>query len=185
MRISGGTMRGVPLKSPKTMDTRPMSDRLKLALFAILEGYNQPHGKVLDLFSGSGALGLEALSRGADTADLVDRSTLACAAIRENIAKTRTGEQAKVHKQTVSAFIERHRDAIYDLILLDPPYADPAIASVLEQIDSAQLLSDGGILVLGHTSRREFPDNIGTLRLLKKRCHGDSCVSLYSRDAVQ
>lgn len=184
MRVTGGELRGFSLKSPKGSSTRPMSDRLKLALFSMLEAQGQPRGRVLDLYSGTGALGIESLSRGAEHADFVERNASACGIIRANLAHTRRTSSATVHKRTAIAFLNSlSTDADrYDLILMDPPYADPEIASVIELASRNNVLAPDGLLVLGHTSRREFPDSIGELKLIKKRCHGDSCVSFYAHE---
>ncbi len=179
MRVTGGELRGLVLRSPKGSGTRPMSDRLKLALFSMLAARDQPRGRVLDLYAGTGALGIEALSRGAERADFVEQSAAACAVIRENLARAGLSEVAAVHRMSVRSFLSRPPEAPYDLVLADPPYADPEIASVVEMAGERGFLSPGGVLVLGHTSRREFGERLGQLRLTKKRCHGDSCVSFY------
>lgn len=179
VRVTGGELRGVALKSPPGPGTRPMSDRLKLALFSMLAARDQPRGKVLDLYSGTGALGIEALSRGADSADFVEQNAAVCAVIRDNLSRTKLQSLASVHKQAVNSFLSRPPSAPYDLILMDPPYADPDIADTLRAIGERGFLAQDGLLVLGHTSRREFEEAIGSLRLEKKRCHGDSCVSFY------
>lgn len=179
MRVTGGELRGYALKSPKGSQTRPMSDRLKLALFSMLVARDQPRGRVLDLYAGTGALGIECLSRGADTTDFVEQNAGMTAIIKENLAHTKLLSRATVHKASVASFLAREVEAPYDLVLMDPPYADPEIATTVSTVAERGLLAPGGLLVLGHSSRREFEEHLGTLVLEKKRCHGDSCVSFY------
>lgn len=159
-----------------------MSDRLKLTLFNMLVARDQPRGRVLDLYSGTGALAIEALSRGAEYADLVEQNAPMCAVIRDNLRHTKLTAVAGVHKQPVSAFLARPPSAPYDLILMDPPYADPAIASTLGVAGASGFLVSDGLLALGHSSRRKFDERISSLVLDVERCHGDSCISLYRPD---
>jgi 16S rRNA (guanine966-N2)-methyltransferase len=179
MRVTGGELRGHPLKSPTGRQTRPMSDRLKLALFSMLAARDQPRGRVLDLYAGTGALGIEALSRGADSAVFVEQNAGMCGVIRDNLTSTRLASRGSVHKQAVSSFLAHAPAQPYDLILMDPPYPDPDIAATVRAVGESGLLAPDGLLVLGHSSRREFEERIGPLALDKKRCHGDSCVSFY------
>ena len=157
-----------------------MSDRLKLALFSMLAARDQPRGRVLDLYAGTGALSIEALSRGADSADLVEQHAGMTTVIRENLAHTKLSASARVHKQTVAGYLAHPPAEPYDLVLLDPPYADPDIADTVRAVGERGFLAADGLLVLGHTSRREFPEVLGPLVLEKRRCHGDSCVSFYA-----
>lgn len=182
MRITGGELRGHSLKSPKGNQTRPMSDRLKLTLFSMLAARDQPRGNVLDLYAGTGALGIEALSRGAERAEFVEQNATMAGIIRENLTHTRLGSAGTVHKQTVASFLAHPPAERFDLIAMDPPYADPDIAATVQAVGQSGLLAPDGLLVLGHTSRREFPERLGPLVLEKKRCHGDSCISFYVLD---
>ncbi|MDP9351580.1 MAG: 16S rRNA (guanine(966)-N(2))-methyltransferase RsmD [Chloroflexota bacterium] len=183
--MTGGELRGFTLKSPKGNQTRPMSDRLKLALFNMLAARDQPRGRVLDLYAGTGALGIECLSRGADSADFVEQNAGMAAIIKENLAHTRLQGRATVHKLSVSSFLARAVDSPYDLVIMDPPYADPEIAGTVGAVGARGWLSPGGLLVLGHSSRREFEERLGVLSLEKQRCHGDSCISFYSKAASE
>ncbi len=156
-----------------------MSDRLKLTLFNMLVARDQPRGRVLDLYSGTGALAIEALSRGAEWADLVEQNGSMCGVIRENLRHTRLEGRARVHKQSVGSYLAHPPETPYDLVMLDPPYADPAIQEVLELVGSRGFVEPDGLVVLGHTSRRELDVVVGPLELETKRCHGDSCISFY------
>lgn len=180
MRVTGGELRGLRLKSPKGGQTRPMTDRLKLALFAMLAAFDQPRGRVLDLYSGTGALAIEALSRGAETAELVEQNGGMVGVIRDNLALARLADRATVQRRGVGAFLATPPPEPYELIIMDPPYADREIASTVEAVGRGGFLAPDGVLVLGHTSRRTFPEGLGALVLHKQRCHGDSCVSFYA-----
>jgi 16S rRNA (guanine966-N2)-methyltransferase len=157
-----------------------MADHIKLALFSMLAGRDQPRGRALDLYAGTGALAIEAISRGAERADLVEQHAGMCATIRDNLAHTRLSGAATVHRQAVGAFLARPPQEPYDLVLMDPPYADPEIESVVRAVGERGFLAPDGLLVLGHTSRREFDAQLGPLHRVKLRCHGDSCVSFYA-----
>ncbi|MDP9381622.1 MAG: 16S rRNA (guanine(966)-N(2))-methyltransferase RsmD [Chloroflexota bacterium] len=179
MRVTGGELRGHTLKSPTGRQTRPMSDRLKLALFSMLAAQDQPRGRVLDLYAGTGALGIEALSRGAERSDFVEQNAGMCGVIRDNLAHTKLTGRGAVHRQSVSSYIAHPPVEPYDLIIMDPPYPDPDISATVQAVGESGLLAPDGLLVLGHSSRREFEERLGPLVLDRKRCHGDSCISFY------
>ncbi|MBL8126905.1 MAG: RsmD family RNA methyltransferase, partial [Chloroflexia bacterium] len=129
---------------------------------------------------------IEALSRGADSADFVEQNAAAAAVVRANIAHTRYEDVSRVHQESVSTFISRaERDPAtrpYDLIIMDPPYADPDLAPMLERVGASPLVESGTVLVIGHSPRVVLPERAGKLTRLKQRCHGDSCFSLYEAD---
>lgn len=181
MRVIAGEAGGIPLVAPRGGATRPTSDLLKGAIFAVL-GERGCRGRVLDLFAGSGALGIEALSRGADWCDFVDSSAPACAAIRANLAKTRLGDRATVHALPVERFLTRAATAprdLYDLVLLDPPYALERLDGVLGAVAAAPLVGPQTALLLEHASRRAVPPAIGPLQAVRHRAHGDGAFTLY------
>jgi len=162
------------------MGTRPMLDRVKEALFSVLEGYGPIRGHVLDLYAGTGSLGIECLSRGAAWADFVEQSAHVCRIIRENLEHTRFSEQARVHQMPVGRFVAQTRPAeTYAIIVMDPPYADPAIERTIGSIEQASLLADDGLLIVGHSPRVELAETYGRLRRRKFRRLGDSCFSIY------
>lgn len=178
MRVITGEAKGRKLKGPPSTSTRPMQDKIKEALFSALESLDLDVDRVLDLYAGTGGIGIEALSRGAGWADFVDHQRAACEVIRWNLAHTGLSSRAEVHQATVPSFLSRSGKP-YDLVILDPPYADPEIRSTLEQVGSSQLVESGSIVVLGHWPRFETADIAGDLRLIKRRCHGDSCFSIF------
>lgn len=178
MRVTTGSAKGRNLKGPPTSGTRPMSDKIRQAVFSSLASLGVEPDRVLDLYAGTGAIGIEALSRGASYADFVEMTAPASAVIRENLERTNLSERGVVHRQSVQHYLHRNTQP-YDLIILDPPYADPAIPDTLRMLGESALVQSGTIVVLGHWPRLEVADEIGSLRLLKRRCHGDSCFSIF------
>lgn len=155
-----------------------MADKIKGALFNVLASLGVEPERVLDLYAGTGNIGIEALSRGATSADFVDQGREQCTVIRANLASTGFAAVSQVHQVPVLSYIRSHSDP-YDFVILDPPYADPAIVDTLEALASSALVQSGTIVVLGHWPRLELPDTIGRLECLRHRCHGDSCFSIY------
>ncbi|MDI3339852.1 MAG: RsmD family RNA methyltransferase [Sphaerobacter sp.] len=178
MRIIAGTMKGHQLKVPRSRRTRPMSQRIREALFMVLSTLGVQPRRVLDLYAGSGGIGIEALSRGAEWCDFVEQNPAACAVIRDNLASTRFADRAAVHQTTVQAYLARPLEP-YDLVIMDPPYADPHIVEMMRRVAQSRAVRVGTVLALGHWPRLELPEQIGPLRRLRQRCHGDSCFSIY------
>ena len=145
MRVVSGKARGVILKTPDGMLTRPTADRVKEALFSIIQ-FDISGAKVLDLFGGTGQLGIEALSRGAKSAVFVDSQTAACSLIRENLKRTRLENSAKVVCSDYALFLKKSTET-YDIILLDPPYAEKFLENALKLITEIDILQSGGIIV--------------------------------------
>jgi 16S rRNA (guanine966-N2)-methyltransferase len=186
MRVIAGVARGVPLVAPPGRGTRPTSDRTKEAIFSIL-GELGCEGSVLDLFAGSGALGIEALSRGASSCDFVESAPAACRAIDANLIKTKLGAGTRVYQQPVARFVEgaaRNGHGPYDLILMDPPYAMPDLDAVLRALADSPLVGPRTVLLVEHSRRRSLPPALGRLQLVKVRQHGDSACSLYLPEAA-
>jgi 16S rRNA (guanine966-N2)-methyltransferase len=180
MRVITGTAKGHRLKAPKGLGTRPMLDRVKEALFSVLEGYGPIRGRVLDLYAGTGALGIECLSRGASWADFVEHKAHVCQIIRENLEHTRLADRARVFQMPVERFLRRQGPhEKYDIIIMDPPYADPAIEATICAVHDADLLKDTGLLVVGHSPRVELDDRYQRFHRRKFRRLGDSCFSIY------
>lgn len=165
MRVIAGTARGVPLTAPRDRATRPITDRVKETLFAIL-GDRVPGARVLDLYAGSGAVGIEALSRGAAWVDFVERGRPALAALRTNLERTRLEERARVHALDVERF---GGDAAgpWNLVLADPPYEARDIVAPLRAV--ARQIEPGGMLVVKHFWRTEPPDLPGLARVRQRR----------------
>ena len=178
MRVIAGSAKGRRLKGPPSFATRPMSEKVKEALFSVLTSLGVDFDRVLDLYAGTGGLGIEALSRGASWVDFVDQSPAAAAVIRYNLAHTKFDKDSRVHVMSVAAFLNRAAEP-YDFVILDPPYADPTIRETLEKLAASRLVQSGAIVAIGHWPRIVLPEQIGRLVRLRHRCHGDSCFSIY------
>jgi 16S rRNA (guanine966-N2)-methyltransferase len=181
MRVIAGQAKGHRLKVPKGTVTRPATDLVKGAIFSILENITGDWEQVLDLFSGSGSLGIEALSRGAGWADFVERKPRCCAIIKENLEKTKLAEKAHVYCCTVAkafSFLDKE----YSIILMDPPYSDSSIGSIIEQLGTSKLVGSDTIVVVTHSPHLPLNSVYGTLNLLKEQRHGDSCISVYRKE---
>lgn len=155
-----------------------MADKIKEALFSSLASLGVQPERVLDLYAGSGGVGIEALSRGAKWCDFVDRDRIAAQTIRENLKQAGFADQTAVHQSTIESFVANVREP-YDFVILDPPYADPAILDTLEGVSRSAAVADGTIVVIGHWPRLEMPDEVGLLSKLRGRCHGDSCFAIF------
>lgn len=160
-----------------------MADKIRQAVFSALGSLGVEPERVLDLYAGTGALGIEALSRGAEHAVFVEHDAAAVAVIRENLDRTKLGDRATVHRRSVELYL-RSRAEPYDLIFLDPPYADPSIPDTLRRLSESALVQSGSVIVLGHWPRLELPERVGQLALIKRRCHGDSCFSIFDISAI-
>ncbi len=240
MRVISGEARGHTLKAPKGMTTRPMSDKIKGAVFSmlttVLARLDRDWGRVLDLYSGSGSIGIEALSRGASWADFVEINAGVCRVISDNLEHTKLTNRSRVNNRNVQAFLNsppappgpngakraagglhrrkggehRHQPQIdqieavaeldrpevdnntihneqqYDIIFIDPPYADPKIPNTLVHVARSGLAKQGGLVVIGHSPRVELQPTYGEetaggvqLKLLKHRRHGDSAFTIF------
>lgn len=182
MRVIAGKAKGQRLKFPKGTATRPATDLVRGAIFSILENLTDKWDLVLDLFSGSGALGIEALSRGAGWVDFVDREAKCCAIIKENLEKTGLAGQAHIYCSNVAKALS-FLDKEYDIILMDPPYADTAIGSLLEQLANSRLVGATTTLVVTHSPRLNLDSSYASLNQIKEYRHGDSCIAIYQKEA--
>ncbi|MBC8160586.1 MAG: 16S rRNA (guanine(966)-N(2))-methyltransferase RsmD [Roseiflexaceae bacterium] len=180
MRVITGSAKGHKLKAPKGMGTRPMLDRVKEAVFSVLEGYGPIRGNVLDLYAGTGSLGIECLSRGASSADFVERNAHVCKIISENLAHTKFSERGNVHTMPVARYLASAAPPEkYAIIFMDPPYADPAIEEMIHAVADSALLAEEGLLIVGHAPQVVLADQYGPLHRIKFRRLGDSCFSIF------
>ncbi|WP_251316991.1 16S rRNA (guanine(966)-N(2))-methyltransferase RsmD [Flintibacter muris] len=145
MRIITGSARGRKLKEPKGMDTRPTTDKVKEGLFNIIQ-FELEGRRVLDLFAGTGQLGLEALSRGAEHCTFVDQRREAAALVRENIRLCRFEDRARVAQEESLSFLSLCREK-FDIVFLDPPYASGLLEKSLESLTRFDILREHGIIV--------------------------------------
>lgn len=180
MRVIAGSAGGLKLTTPLGTATRPTADRVKEALFSILESAGRlDHARVLDLFAGSGALGIEALSRGADHATFVDKSRPAVEAIHKNLAQTKLSERATVLTTDVFVALDHlvRRGEHYSLILLDPPYAQGLQESVIERL--TPLLAPHGLIMAEAAARSPLPEKIGPFCRTDRRIYGDTALEFF------
>ena len=181
MRIIAGKAKGHQLKAPKTTSTRPATDLVRGAIFAILENIAGDWSLVLDLFSGSGALGIEALSRGAGWVDFVEQKQQCCDIIKQNLEKTKLADQSHIYCRSVTKAIS-FLDKEYSIILIDPPYADLSIDNLITQLANSRLVGENTTVVVTHSSRRTLSPTYDSLSLIKERRHGDSCIAIYQKE---
>lgn len=178
MRVIAGAFKGRNLKSPPSLQVRPTSDRLRETLFNVIAAH-VPESRFLDLCAGSGAVGIEALSRGAAHATFVDRSRRSCQLIESNLELCRVpDEQRDIYCADAAEFLKQNRTNPWDIIFFDPPYKENYLR-ILEILGSFALLNEEGLLIVEHHHKTELPENIGRLartRLLKQ---GDSVLSFY------
>ena len=180
MRVIAGEAKGKPLKAPKAI--RPTTDLVKGAIFSMLEALGGKWERVLDLYSGSGALGIEALSRGAEWADFVEREPRNCSVIKDNLEKTGFKERSHVYCCPVKRALE-FLEGDYNLVLMDPPYDMPGLEGLVGEVALSPCLKKGSFLVVAHSSRTPLPPQSEGLVRLKERQHGDTTVSIYQKGA--
>ncbi len=181
MRVIAGKAKGRHLKVPKGTGIRPATDLVRGAIFAILENMTSDWSLVLDLYSGSGALGIEALSRGAGWVDFVEREPRHCAIIKENLTKTGLSEQAHVYCVSVSKALT-FLDKVYSIILMDPPYADRTIGDVIDKVSASQLVGRNTVVVVTHSPHFSLESAYGLLKMVKEHRHGDSVIAVYQKE---
>lgn len=187
MRVIAGTLRSRRFVAPAGLATRPTSDRLRETLFNVLAPRIQG-ASFLDLYSGSGAVGFEALSRGAARAVFVERAEAALAALRENVASLGLREGVRIHAGSVSAFLRRGRPESsprFDLVFLDPPYdAESEYAVSLQLLGGAAsgLLAPGALVIAEHRRKQSLEDRYVSLRRTRLLQQGDAALSFYAAD---
>ena len=180
MRVITGKARGVQLKTPEGMLTRPTADRVKEALFSIIN-FDLPGAAVLDLFGGTGQLGIEALSRGAKTAVFVDAREEACRIIRENLKRTKLEGQGRVVRSDYLDYLRRSREK-FDIILLDPPYAEVFLENALKCITEIDILQSGGIIVAERPVEKELPFEFEGYTRSRDYKYGKTLLTIYRKD---
>ena len=180
MRVITGKARGVALKTPDGILTRPTADRVKEALFSIIQ-FDIPGAKVLDLFGGTGQLGIEALSRDAASAVFVDEQEDACKLIKENLKRTKLEKNAKVVRSDYLAFLNSCREK-FDIIFLDPPYAEIFLENSLKRITEIDILQSGGIIVCERPLGKELFCDLPGYSRSKDYKYGKTLLTLYRKN---
>jgi 16S rRNA (guanine(966)-N(2))-methyltransferase RsmD len=178
LRVIGGSAGGRTLKGPPRAAVRPTSDRVREALFEILAARGADLANVLDLYSGTGALGIEALSRGAGRCDFVEADAKACEVIRENLARTGMLDRARVFHLPVAKALSRLQGP-YGLVVADPPYEYDRAERELISLIEAGLLAADGMLSIEHSKRKEWPEELAGRQRLFSRRYGDTMITLY------
>ena len=180
MRVIAGTARGMTLAAPRGTGTRPVTDRVKETLFAIL-GDRVEDARVVDLYAGSGAIGIEALSRGAASADFVERDRRAIVALRDNLSRTKLASDASVHSIEVERFLKAHEAGRWDLAFLDPPYELHAMVAPLRAL--LPHLAPGAWVVIKHFWRTELP-TVDGLAVHRSRRFGETMLTFLELEAA-
>lgn len=180
MRVITGKARGVVLKTPDGMLTRPTADRVKEALFSIIQ-FEIPAARVLDLFGGTGQLGIEALSRGAKAATFVDARGDACALIRENLRRTQLTQSAEIICADYMSFL-RQCSKKYDIIFLDPPYAEAFLENALNYIIEIDILQTGGIIIAERPLGKELPFEYDGYTRSRDYKYGKTLLTIYRKN---
>jgi len=179
MRVISGTARGRKLKELPGLDTRPTTDQVKESIFNIIQ-FDIEGRKVLDLFGGTGQMGIEALSRGAEHVTFVDHAPAAAAIIRQNLETTKFTDSARVVQSDWRAFLSGCREKFH-LIFLDPPYKETILENALETIAAIDILSEHGIIVCESPLEKELPDLAAPYEKGRDYRYGKIKVTLYRR----
>jgi 16S rRNA (guanine966-N2)-methyltransferase len=180
VRIIGGIYKGRTLRAAKGLETRPTSDRLRETLFNILARQVEA-SRFLDICAGSGAVGIEALSRGASAATFIERSRRACAVIEANLSALGIKDEATIINAEAVAGLRRigGQHSGFDIVFFDPPYASQVYEDVMSRLASGNLLSADGIVVVEHRAKSPLKSDYGKLRVVRELIQGDSALAFY------
>lgn len=180
-QVAGGKARGIRLSSPKGRGIRPTTSSVRAAIFSILSNKGARMERVLDLYAGTGALGIEALSRSPNEsgwADFVEKSRLHCRVLRSNLERLGFSHRARLYTGDVERQLKRLPGG-YDLIFLDPPYGDPSLETVLQQVATYPVASPGAYIVVEHSASVSLAHSYGMGQKVDSRRYGDTCISIY------
>lgn len=180
MRVIAGTARGISLKTPEGLRTRPTAERVKEALFSAIH-FDIPGTRVLDLFAGTGQLGIEALSRGAQNAVFVDMGADACRLVRENLQRTGFTGQAQVIQSDYLRYLSR-RQGPFDIVFLDPPYAEVFLENALEKISEIDILGNRGIIVTERPWGKELLCHLPGLKRSRDYQYGKTMITIFRKN---
>ena len=182
MRVVAGEAKGRRIGSLKRLGARPTTQRVRTALFSILESFGMEGKRVIDLYAGTGTLGIEALSRGACGADFVESSSRRCSLLRDNLNSLGYSNVASVHCMKVERAVKSLGKS-YDFVLMDPPYTLGPVHDVLEVVGA--LAREGALVVAGHSSRHTLEPRYNNLELIRERRYGDTVCSIYREGGNQ
>ena len=183
MRITGGSAKGQIIKAPKSAAVRPTTDKVREAIFSMLGALANNWDRGLDLFAGTGALGIEALSRDVGWVDFVDQNSKCCLAIKQNLIKTGFIDKAHVYCCPVMkaiSFLEQS----YDMVFVDPPYADNSLSTLIPALSRSNFVSADSIILISHASRNILAQQYGSLLKIKEKRYGDTCISIYQKEVI-
>ena len=181
MRVVAGSAKGIILKSPDGMLTRPTADRVKEAMFSIVQ-FDLPGACVLDLFGGSGQLGIEAISRGAKNAVFVDVREDACRLIRENLKRAGLSEFGAVIRSDYLAYLKKCNKK-FDIVLLDPPYAEEFLENSLKMITEIDILQSGGIIIAERPLGKVLLCDFSGFSKSKDYKYGNTLLTVFRKDS--
>ena len=180
MRVISGKVRGLKLNAPKNDDVRPTTDRVKESLFNMINSYMMD-SDILDLFAGTGSLGIECLSRGANQCIFVDNSKESINIVKSNIKKARVENESIVlnldFKSAINSLSSKNKQ--FDVIFMDPPYYKNMFSDALSAVDNNNLLKEDGIIVVEHDTVDKFPDNMGRLYKSREKKYGNTTLTFY------
>lgn len=175
MRVITGTARGRRLITLEGDDVRPTTDKVKEALFSIIQ-FELEGRRVLDLFAGSGQLGIEALSRGAKSAVFVDKSKKSIEIVKANLNSTGLGKNASVINSDSLSFLKTRLDK-FDIAFLDPPYSKGILQQALQLMP--KVMSESGVIICESPKEEVLPDEVGNFAVAKKYCYGKMALTTY------
>ena len=179
MRVISGTARGIRLKTPEGLKTRPTSDRVKEAIFSVIQ-FEVEGSRFLDLFAGSGQMGIEALSRGAVSAVFVDGRREACKLVQDNLKTTKLERNAQVVQSDYFSYLERCRQT-FDIIFLDPPYAEEFLENSLKKISEIDILSSRGIIICERPAEKLLDFEVPGFQRGKDYRYGNTWVTIFRK----
>ena len=183
MRVITGSARGTRLQAPEGLSTRPTAERVKAALFSIIQGEIEGR-RVLDLFAGSGQLGIEALSRGAKRAVFVDSGKEAVKVIRDNVKRCHLEDQSTILCTDYASYLSSCREH-FDLVFLDPPYAEKSLENALKRIAAIDFVTDGGIIICERPADKALNVTLDGFTRSKDYRYGRSIICLYRKTGAE
>jgi len=185
LRVISGKVRGLKLDTPKNLDVRPTTDRVKESLFNIINPYIR-ESNILDLFAGTGSLGIECLSRGAKNCIFVDKSKESIGIVKSNIKKARVENESTILNIDFKDAVKRLsvQKQKFDVIFMDPPYYENMFIDCLKSIDELSLLKEDGLVVVEHDTNDLFDDNIGRLYKSREKKYGNTTITFYKLEEL-
>lgn len=180
LRVISGKVRGLKLDTPKNQDVRPTTDRVKESLFNMINPYIR-ESNVLDLFAGTGSLGIECLSRGAKNCVFVDKSRESINIVKSNVKKARVENESTILNIDFKDAVKRlsTQNQKFDVIFMDPPYYENMFIDCLKSIDELNLLHEDGIIVVEHDTKDQFEETIGRLVKTRDKKYGNTTMTFY------